>query len=210
MRVTLKPAAVIFICGVLSIAQQSSKPKVALNASASLNCGPVENSRLKCPRFGLTYQVPFGWVDRTDEMQVDSDEGPNSTSGKSQTLLAIFERPPAAPGETINSAVVIAAESLADYPGIKQAADYFGPISDLAEQNGFKVVNQPYAFPIGTRQLVRGDFSRERDKITMWQSSLVLIENGSILSFMVVAGSEDELDELIGRLSFAAKTHSHK
>ena len=51
-------------------------------------------------------------------------------SAGSETLLAVFERPPEAAGETINSAVVIAAESLKDYRGIKVAADYLGPVSD--------------------------------------------------------------------------------
>ena len=55
----------------------------------------------------------------------------------------MFERPPGAPGDTINSAVVIVAESLADYHGIKTAADYFGPITELTEQRGFKVENEP-------------------------------------------------------------------
>jgi hypothetical protein len=126
----------------------------------------------------------------------------NDDGTKSETLLAIFERPPGAPGETINSAVVIAAESLTSYHGIKTAADYFGPISELAEQRGFKVVNEPQEFAIGTRHLVRGDFSKERGKLTMWQSSLAMIDKGSIVSFTFLGGSEDEVEDLIARLSF--------
>ncbi len=170
------------------------------------SCGPISNDLLKCPRFGFTYKSPFGWVDRTDEMQ-EGPESANSESGKSEsakseTLLAIFERPPAAPGDTINSAVVIASESLANYHGIKTASDYFGPIIELAEQRGFKVVNEPYEFTIGPRQLVRGDFNKPRGKLNMWQSSLVMIDKGLIVSFTFIAGSEDELDELIERLRF--------
>jgi hypothetical protein len=101
--------------------------------------------------------------------------------------------------------VVIAAESLADYHGIKQAADYFGPITELAQQRGFKVVNEPYAFKVGTKQLVRGDVSKERGKLTMWQSSLVMIEKGYIVSFTFVGGSEDEVQELIERLNFVVQ-----
>ena len=121
----------------------------------------------------------------------------------------MFERPPAASGETINSAVVIAAEPLANYHGIKTAADYLNPISELAEDRGFKVVNQPYAFAVGTKQLARADFSKERGKLMMWQSSLVMIEKGYIVSFTFIGGSEDEVGELIARLSFVAGTQ-HK
>jgi hypothetical protein len=157
--------------------------------------------------------MPFGWVDRTGDMQASATE-PSGEDGqhaedqpeKSETLLAIFERPPGAAGESINSAVVIASESLKDYRGIKIAADYLGPVSELAEQRGFKVVNEPYEFAAGTRRLARADYSKERGKLTMWQSTLVMIEKGYIVSFSFVGGSEDEVDQLIRELRFAGKT----
>jgi hypothetical protein len=174
-------------------------------------CGPISDSALKCPRFGFSYKIPFGWVDRTDDMQGgDDSQQPNASSSKSQTLLAIFERPPAAPGETINSAVVIAAESVSDYHAVKQASDYLGPISELAEQRGFKSVSESYSFSVGAKQLVRADFSKERGKLTMWQSSLVMIEKGYIVSFTFVSGGEDDVEELIRNLSFATKAQPHK
>ncbi len=193
----------------------SAKPKAAPNASLQ-SCGRLTDNVLKCPRFGFTYRVPFGWVDRTDDMQQDADSDKQESGGaakpgggataKSETLLAVFERPPGAPGDSINSAVVIAAESLSNYHGIKTAADYFSPITELAEQDGFKLINEPHEFPLGTKQLVRGDFSKERGKLTMWQSSLVIIEKGYIVSFTFVGGSEDEVEELIGSLSFGARS----
>src|SRR5207248_2234889 len=162
----------------------------------------------------------FGWVDRTADMQQDeslpdqvanesskptnsgSDEPKSASSESAKTLLAIFERPPGAPGETINSAVVIAAEPLANYHGLKTAADYFGPIMELAEQRGFKAESDPYTFSVGTKQLVRGDFSKPRGSLTMWQSSLVMIEKGYVVSFTFLGGSEDEVEELVENLSF--------
>jgi hypothetical protein len=185
---------------------QTSRPSTKLRGNAQA-CGPLFDNVLKCPRFGFTYKVTYGWVDRTGDMQEDADVSKDQPikPGTSQTLLAVFERPPGAPGETIDSAVVIAAESLADYHGMKQAADYFGPITELAQQRGFKVVNEPYAFNIGTKQLVRGDFSKERGKLTMWQTSLVMIEKGYIVSFTFVGGSEDEVQELIERLNFGTQ-----
>ncbi len=181
---------------------QTPAQRKSVTATANQSCGPISNDLLECLRFGFTYKIPFGWVDRTNDME-DEPESGQPAKDKSQTLLAVFERPPAAPGDTINSAVVIAAESLANYHGIKTAADYFGPITELAEQRGFEVVNEPYEFAIGGKQLVRGDFNKQRGKLTMWQSSLVMIDKGFIVSFTFVAGSEDELDELIERIHFS-------
>jgi len=184
-------------------------------------CGISPGGALKCPRFGFAYKIPFGWVDRTadfeEQAQPASGEDGNNpqaqgqaapverpSSAAAETLLAVFERPPAAPGDTINSAVVIAAEPLGNYRRVKTAVDYFGAINEVAEQRGFKVVEGPYAFPVGRKQLVRSDFSQQRGKLTMWQSSLVMIERGYIVSFTVIGGSQDENDELISNLSFAS------
>jgi len=198
-------------------AAQEKSPKPAASAPKPQACGPAAGGVLKCPRFGFSYKIPFGWVDRTNDMQGENEPDTESTtqseaasSSKSQILLAIFERPPAAPGETINSAVVIAAESAADYHAVKQASDYLGPISEFDEQRGFKSVSEPYSFSVGTKQLVRADFSKERAKLTMWQSSLVMIEKGYIVSFTFVSGGEDDVEELIRNLSFATKAQPHK
>jgi hypothetical protein len=140
----------------------------------------------------------------------DSGQSPSEPSNKSQTLLAAFERPPGAPGETINSAVVIAAESLKEYRGVKTAADYFAPVTELAEQRGFKIVTEPYQFTAGMRKLVRADYSKERGRLTMWQSTLAVIEKGYIVSFTLVGGSEDEIEDLIGKLKFGAQVSVRK
>lgn len=200
-----------------TLPQSTSKPSGVARQSQA--CGPVVEGELKCWRFGFSYKIPFGWVDRTTDMQKQAaDEGtPTESSGKpaqstadSETLLAIFERPPGAPGDTIDSAVVVAAEPLKNYPQVKTASDYFGPIAELAEQRGFKVENEPHAFPLGAKHLVRGDFSKERGTLKMWQSSLAMIEKGYIVSFTFLAGSEDDADALIGHLSFAAKAPAKK
>lgn len=187
----------------------------------SASCGALADQTLHCSHFGFTYKVLFGWVDRTVEMNADTQSPPvdnsqNANSGAnkdaqqspsstgSETLLAVFERPPQAAGETINSAVVIAAEPLANYHGVKTAADYFGAISELAEQRGFKAISDPYLFSIGAKHLVRGDFSKQRNKQTMYQTSLAMIEKGYIVSFTFIGGSDDEVNDLISNLSFGA------
>ncbi|HMK22324.1 MAG TPA: hypothetical protein VK466_08305, partial [Terriglobales bacterium] len=147
------------------------------------------------PQFAFTYKVPYGWVNRTAQMQ-----DPAADPQQSKLLLAVFERPPEAVGDTINSAVVIAAESVASYPGLKAAADYVGPLTELTTSKGFKTVGEPYEVSVGSTSLVRLDFSRELGKLTMYQSSLVLVRNKFVVSFNFIGGTADEVEELIQHL----------
>jgi hypothetical protein len=162
--------------------------------------GAISDGLYHNPTFGFSYKLPFGWVDRTREMQPDSAD-----ASKSLLLLAIFERPPEATGDTVNSAVVIAAEPLSVYPAVKSAADYFGPLTEVATSKGFQVVNEPHDLSVGPMRLVRGDFSKARGTLTMHQTSLARLERGYAISFTFIGGSEDEVDELIEKLSFAAR-----
>jgi hypothetical protein len=149
--------------------------------------------------FGFRYQIPYGWVDRTKEMQ----EG-NAAAGKADVLLAVFEHPPEAVADKINSAVVIAYESAASYPGLKKAEDYLGPLTELATAGGFKADGDPYPLEVESRQLLRADFTKPlNDKLTMRQCTLVLLTKGQIVSFTFIAGSEDDLDELMDSLHFS-------
>jgi hypothetical protein len=163
------------------------------------------------PTFAFRFQIPYGWVDRTKEMQEGNE------AGKAEVLLAIFERPPQATGDTINSAVVIASESVASYPGLKKAEDYLGPLTELATSKGFKPEGEPYALEVESRQLLRADFTKPLsrktidgkttdDKLTMRQCTLVLLAKGQIVSFTFIAGSEDALDDLMDGLHFVAKS----
>jgi hypothetical protein len=181
----------------------SSKPGVKhipLPSTALIYRGSVVDGVYRNSAFGFSYKIPFGWVERTKEMQEDPAE-----PSKSALLLAIFERPPEATGNTINSAVVIAIEKVSSFSGLKTAADYFGPVTELATARGFKIVNEPYEFSVGANPLVRGDFSKERGSLTMYQASLVTLEKGYAVSFTFIGGGEDEVEELIEKLSFGAK-----
>ena len=140
-------------------------------------------------------------------MREDSDEDSNSAK-KSILLLATFERPPEATGDSVNSAVVVAAEEIASYPGLRSAEQYFGPLTELTKAKGLTVVNEPYEFRVGETQLVRGDFSKALGNLTMHQSTLVIMEKGYIVSFTFIAGGEDEADQLVEGLSFSRKETS--
>lgn len=179
-----------------------SKPagpaKLSISDPGAISEGVYRNSSL-----GFSYKMPYGWVDRTADMQDDSAD-----AGKSRLLLAVFERPPEATGDTINSAVVIAAEPLSTYPGMKTAAEYLESLSALTTAKDFKPEQDPQEFSVGGTKLVRGDFSKARGKLTMYQTSLALLAKGNAISFTFIAGTADEINELIEGLSFAGKKTS--
>ena len=147
--------------------------------------------------FGFTYLVRYGWVDRTTAMQPE-----DADASKSRLVLAVFERPPEVTGDTVNSAVIVAVESAASYPGLKTAADYMGPLTELTTAKGFRVAQEPYEFSVGSKRLVRSDFVKDIGQLSMHQSSLVEMQKGKVLSFTFIGGSEDEVDELVEKLVF--------
>jgi hypothetical protein len=155
--------------------------------------------------YAFTCKVPAGWVLRTEQLKPDN-------SADSQVLLAAFDRPPEATSPAAASTILIAAEPQSSYPTLKTAEDYFTPLAEVITAKGFKAVNDPYAFPVGATQLIRQDFSHEqkdrseddhpeKDRPTTYQSTLVLLSHGAIVSFTFLAASEDDVDSLIENLS---------
>jgi hypothetical protein len=183
----------------LVLAQTSSSKSKPHGKPAAPAPRETAETLYRNPEFAFTYKIPYAWIDRTKQMQDDSAD-----PSKSKLLLAVFERPPEITGDTVNSAVVITAESVASYPGLKTAADYMGPLTELTTSKGFKADGGPYEFLIGATTLVRGDFTRNVGSLSMQQSSLVLLRKGFVISFTFVAGNADEIDELIEKLSLTA------
>jgi hypothetical protein len=195
--------AVIALALTLTAQTQRKTTPTPPAKSAAHNAMHNEDPQLyRNPTFAFRFQIPYGWVDRTKDMQEGNE------AGKAEVLLAIFERPPQATGDTINSAVVIASERVASYPGLKKAEDYLGPLTELATSRGFKAEGEPYALEVESRQLLRADFSKpvsvktSNDKLTMRQCTLVLLAKSRIVSFTFIAGGEDELDDLMDGLHF--------
>ena len=197
----MRTLAVAILCVVVFTSLFSQQPpnKPSPRTVAPLASGTIADSVYRNSQLGITYKIIFGWVDRTEQIRTNQDK-----SSTGQVLLQVFEHPPEVKGEGINSAAIIAAESLSAYPGVKTAADYLGPLIEAVTSQGFKVVNEPYQANIGAKSLVRGDFSREVSGFTMHQSSLVMLSKGYAVSFTFIGSSEDEVQRLIERLSFAA------
>ncbi len=179
--------------------------KTAPDANLHLDSGTVSNGTYRNPAFGFTCKIPQGWVLRTEEVNEGDDKPADQEPGKSgRVLLAAFSRPPAARGEDVNSSILIAAESTSEYPGLKEAAQYFGPLTEIAKAQGFVVAEEPYEFAIGAKTVVRGDFQKDVGSRVMRQSTLVMLARGYAVSFTFIGGTEDEVEELIDGLGFGA------
>ncbi len=152
---------------------------------------------------------------RTEEMNENSPQGGQGSTKDSQgstedgragrVLLAAFSRPPEARGEDINSSILIAAESVSAYPGLKDAAQYFGPLTEVAKAQGFDADEEPYEFAMGTKTLVRGDFHKDVGSRVMRQSTLAFLSHGYAVSITVIGGTEDEVEELVEGVRFSGK-----
>jgi hypothetical protein len=195
-----RPATIAALFLSLTLTGQAQHKTAPAAAPPAKSAKPTEDPQLyRNATFAFHFQIPYGWVDRTSEMQEGNEVG------KAEVLLAIFERPPQATGDTINSAVVIASESVASYPGLKKAEDYLGPLTELATSKGLKAEGEPYALQVESRQLLRADFVKPlSDKLIMRQCTLVMLAKGQIVSFTFIAGTEDELDDLMDGLHFVA------
>src|SRR5580692_6996188 len=171
-----------------SSSSSSSKParKSASSANSLLDSGTVRNSVYRNPAFGFTCKIPAEWVLRTEEMNARDDEGAKADNGKT-----------AAGGKA--ERVLLAA-----FPGLKDAGQYFGPVGEVAQAQGFDVVEQPYEFVIGKKTVVRGDFQKDVGSRVMRQSTLVVLAHGYAVSFTFIGGTEDEVEELVQGLSFGA------
>jgi hypothetical protein len=210
-----------------SSSSASNAPK-STHANTALDPGSVTNGLYRNKTLGFACKIPAGWVLRTDEMNARDEQsatagndnadsakaGPEpASSAGGKVLLAAFSRPPEARGQDVNSSILIAAESTAAYPGLKDAVQYFDPLTEVAKAQGFEVDEDPYEIAIGNKTLVRGDFHKDVGTRVMRQSTLAMLENGYAVSITVIGGTEDEVEELIDRLDFqtpARASPSHR
>jgi hypothetical protein len=190
----LRPAALfVLLCTPLGLAQ--TQPKPGQPHPEGLQAGVYRNKTL-----GFSYNVVYGWVDRTREMNHGND--PAETS---HALLAVFESPPEARTETLNPGVIIASEPSANYPSLRQAAQYFEVLNDAASAGGFKPAGDPYEESVSGKLLARQDLKNDTGKLHACQSSLVMLSKGQVVSFTFIASTEEEVQSLIDRLKFTSK-----
>jgi hypothetical protein len=194
-----------------------------------LDSGTVANGIYYNRTLAISCKIPPGWVLRTEEMnerEEDADlpaadeksqpqraQGGTRRNGKSdagRVLLAVFSRPPDAHGEEVNSSILIAVESVAAYPGLTDAGQYFGPLTEVAKAQGFVVDEEPYEVAIGAKTLVRGDFHKDVGTRVMLQSTLAWLAHGYAVSITVIGGTDDDVEELVDGVSFGAGAKTAK
>ena len=142
---------------------------------------------------------------RTVEMNARQGESAKTDNGKRErVLLAAFSRPAEARGEEVNKSILIAAESAASYPGLKDAAQYFGPLTEVAKAQGLTMDEEPYEIAVGDKTLVRGDYHKDVGTRVMRQSTLAMLAHGYAISITVISGTEDDVEELVDALNFTA------
>jgi hypothetical protein len=206
----------ISIAGRISAQSSSSKhtKESSTTGATAVDNGAVSNGIYRNKALGLACKIPEGWVLRTEEMnsqdqakdeEKPSTQGTQRSTGEQRVLLATFSRPPEARGQDVNSSILIAAESVDAYPGLKDAAQYFGPLTEVAKAQGFAVDEEPYEFALGSRKLVRGDFHKDVGTRVMRQSTLAFLSHGYAVSITILGGTEDEVEELIDGISFTGK-----
>ena len=211
-------AAILGISIAARVSAQSSSSKHTKESSTTgataVDNGAVSNGIYRNKALGLACKIPEGWVLRTEEMnsqdqakdeEKPSTQGTQRSTGEQRVLLATFSRPPEARGQDVNSSILIAAESVDAYPGLKDAAQYFGPLTEVAKAQGFAVDEEPYEFALGSRKLVRGDFHKDVGTRVMRQSTLAFLSHGYAVSITILGGTEDEVEELIDGISFTGK-----
>ena len=213
----LRFRAASLLCGILAAGlalggfavrvQAKSPANHPVKPPAGVTAGAVTDGLYRNPSLGFSYKIPVGWVDRTDRMR-DGSKDPS----EGLVLLAVFERPPEVADSSINSGLLIAAESVSSYPGLKSAADYFGPLEEVTAAKGLKIIDEPYAFAVGSKPMARADFSKEVGQSTAHQTTLVMLQKGYVVSFTFIGDSDEEVQKLLEGLSFSApqkaSTHS--
>ena len=190
--------------------------KPATSTESGLDNGTVANGVYHNKALAFSCKIPEGWVLRTEEMNARDekereDKGskdsaapqPAASSAGAKVLLAAFSRPPEAHAEDVNASILIAAESVASYPGLEEAAQYFEPLTEVAKAQGFTLDENPYDIAIGTKTLVRGDFHKDVGSRVMRQSTLAMLSHGYAISITVIGGTDDEVEDLVDGLSFA-------
>src|SRR5579863_6577680 len=176
-----------------------------------LEPGAVLNGVYRNKSLGLACKIPDGWVLRTEEMsareeddRTDAKTSPQGAQGNTEdgragrVLLAAFSRPPEVRGEDINSSILIAAESVLAYPGMTDAAQYFGPLAEVAKAQWLEVDEEPYEFALGTKKVVRGDFHKDVGSRVMRQSILSFLSHAYAVSISMIGATYESVEGFVG------------
>jgi hypothetical protein len=74
----------------------------------------------------------------------------------------------------------------------------------VAKAQGFTIDEEPYEIAVGTKTLVRGDFHKDVGSRVMRQSTLAMLSHGYAVSITIIAGTDDDVEELIDGLTLSS------
>lgn len=212
-------AVLAFLCAALTIsfAQQSTAPAAQSGTSPAPSSprkqaakppdrgnqprpdvGSVIGETYSERYFNLSCTIPQGWVVRTDPMKQGLVSDDNSI-----LLLSTFAKQ-APDVNAINPSLTITAESLALYPQVRTAEDYFDNLAEIVTSKGFTVINAPAEIEVGGVTFLRGDFQKQDGTATVYQASMVAIRKGYALSVNAISGNEEQLTPLLNRVRILA------
>lgn len=191
---------------VLSVLVSGASAQTHKPASAAPDLGWLQGGIYTNKFFRLSYELSPGWSDQTAQMrkQVRGE-------GKSFLLLSVFEKPAPEPGSA-NASVTILAESQSLYPEVDSGDDYLAVLGDLAAKKGLSAAGDPVAAGPPGREFYRQDFEGAGTP-PVYQSSFAAVARGYIVSVTLIAGTRQQLDELVARLRLApppAPARKHK
>jgi hypothetical protein len=222
---TLVLVMCVALCAQTQTQSPASSPAKPITKPAASNTvldpGAITNGVYRNKTLALSCKIPPGWVLRTDELNTHEEKraeaeedkkneeekkkerpAPAASSTGAKVLLAAFSRPPEARAEDVNASILIAAEPAASYPGLRDAAQYFFPLTEVAKAQGFTPDEDPYDIALGTKILVRADFHKNVGTRVMRQSTLAMLSHDYAISITVIGGTEDEVEDLIEALTF--------
>src|SRR5215475_8268250 len=89
---SVRPFFLVCLIGGSVLLPAAQPQKSTAHPRAARACGPLDGQSFRCPKFGFAYKVPFGWVDRTSDLQEDAQDAADKTAPRSgsETLLAVF------------------------------------------------------------------------------------------------------------------------
>ncbi len=197
---------ILFVLILLGVSVTAQTKAGNRSAPATLDAGSTSGNMYSNKTLGMTYKVPEQWVLRTEEMngRGEKSAGEKNENSGARVLLGAFSRPPEAKGEDVNASVLIAVEPVESYPGLTEAAQYFGPLTEVARAQGFMRDEDPYEVAFDKRTLVRADFHKNVGARVMRQSTMAWLDHGWAVSVTVIAGTEDDVEDLVDRLGLEA------
>ena len=184
-----------------SAASSSSKSKQKTEQHVKSNApapAPTDEGLYRNPEFGFTYQVRYGWVDRTEAMQpADNDSSAVPTAARRLRTSARGRRRRRQLRCDHRRRECRRLSRPQNRRRLHRPAHRTHHLQRIQRRPRI-----PTNFLSAPQTLVRGDFTKDRGQLTMYQSSLVMLRKGSIVSFTFIGGSEDEVEELIEKVDF--------